>query len=177
MFHFNLIVTEPEQVYEWCGASSYTESGYDNLEQNATDYNLPIFFSEDGCNVATRYFSDQSVLFSPLMANTWSGAIIYQWIEVDNNFGLVSMGGGAAAKGAPSGSSIVDGYTRYGNPTPISPDFDNLRRQWATANPPGVAEAAYRPSLTPPPCPGYTKGKWEINGNVPLPTIGAKRAA
>lgn len=111
-----------------------------------------------------RTFDDQSAIFGPEMVDTWSGAIIYQWIEVINNYGLIEYGpasGGAA------------GYPRSGNPTPIQPDFDNLKSQWATLNPSGVAEAAYKPSLTPPPCPPYTKGMWEVKGDVPLPTLGA----
>ena len=37
-------------AYEWCGDSSYTESGYSALQKNASDYPIPIFFSETGCN-------------------------------------------------------------------------------------------------------------------------------
>jgi len=31
----------------------------------------------------------------------------------------------------------------------------------------------YNPTLTPPPCPAYTSGIWEVNGNVALPSLGA----
>lgn len=41
-------------AYEWCGQSSYQQSGYAMLEQNATNYSLPIFFSETGCNVSVK---------------------------------------------------------------------------------------------------------------------------
>ena len=64
-------------VYEWCGASSYEGSGYSMLEQNATDYNIPIFISETGCRKPPpRLFDDQDSIFGTDMANTWSGAII-----------------------------------------------------------------------------------------------------
>lgn len=33
-------------AYEWCGESSYQVSGYQFLQKNASDYNIPIFFSE-----------------------------------------------------------------------------------------------------------------------------------
>lgn len=91
------------------------------------------------------------------MVDTWSGAIIYQWVEKSNNFGIISYSGG--------------GLT--GTPKPIEPDFNNLKQQWATLNPTGVAEAAYRPTYSPPPCPAYTKGDWEVKPGAPLPTLGS----
>lgn len=80
-------------AYEWCGASSYTQSGYDQLQANAKGYPVPIFFSETGCNTnPPRDFADQAAIFGPQMSDTWSGAIIYEWIEETNNYGLVNYG-------------------------------------------------------------------------------------
>lgn len=158
-------------AYEWCGQSSYQQSGYAMLEQNATNYSLPIFFSETGCNVPEpRTFDDQSAIFGPDMVNTWSGAIIYEWIEETNNYGLISYGPSVAATATAAG--VVDGFTRTGTPTPITPDFPNLSSQWATLSPTGISMSDYTPSNSPPACPPYTSGAWEVNGNVPLPTIG-----
>jgi hypothetical protein len=96
--------------YEWCGSqSSYTISGYNILQQYANGYPVPIFLSEDGCNtVPPRGFEDQSAIFGPEMSGTWSGAIIYEWIEETNNYGLVNYGP-FAGKGVTEGTSIVDG--------------------------------------------------------------------
>lgn len=157
-------------AYEWCGDSSYQISGYSQLTANATDYPIPIFFSETGCNVPEpRTFDDQSAIFGPEMNGIWSGAIVYEWIEEANNYGLISYGPyvDPTASGAPE-----DGYTRSGTPIPISPDFSNLSNQWKTLNPTGISENDYTPSLTPPPCPAYTSGVWDVNGNVALPTLG-----
>ncbi|KAL9097864.1 MAG: hypothetical protein Q9165_000190 [Trypethelium subeluteriae] len=157
-------------AYEWCGNSGYQQSGYSELEANATGYNIPIFFSETGCNTPEpRNFEDQSAIFGSDMSKTWSGAIIYEWIQESNNYGLISYGPSVAptAPNAPP-----DGFTRSGTPTPVSPDFDNLSKQWATISPSAVSENAYSPSLTPPPCPAYTAGDWEVNGDVALPTLG-----
>lgn len=158
-------------AYEWCGQSTYETSGYQFLQKNASDYDIPIFFSETGCNTPKpRTFDDQAAIFGDQMADTWSGAIIYEWIQEANDYGLISYGPTAAA--TATGSGVVDGYTRQGTPTPISPDFDNLSKQWATLSPSGVKESAYSPSLTPPACPSYTSGAWEVNGNAALPTLG-----
>jgi 1,3-beta-glucanosyltransferase GAS1 len=159
-------------AYEWCGSqSSYQISGYAALTQEIVNYNIPIFFSETGCNtVPPRDFADQAAVFGPDMSPYWSGSIIYEWIEEQNNYGLVNYG----PKVDPTAQSAPpDGFSRSGTPTPISPDFSNLSNQWKTLTPSGVAESAYSPTLTAPPCPAYTSGVWEVNGNVGLPSLGA----
>ncbi|KAK5175606.1 uncharacterized protein LTR77_000745 [Saxophila tyrrhenica] len=162
-------------AYEWCGETTYEESGYNMLQENASDYNIPIFFSETGCNTPSpRTFDDQTAIFGDEMADTWSGSIIYEWIEEANNYGLISYA--APQDPTATASNVVDGFVRAGTPTPISPDFENLSNHWATLNPTGVSENAYKPSASPPPCPTFTSGMWEVNGDAPLPTIGAKAA-
>ena len=142
--------------YEWCGDSSYTVSGYADLEAMSANYSIPIFFSETGCNVVEpRTFADQGAIFGPNMSVTWSGAIVYEWVQAANDYGLVSY---------PDG-----GVT--GDPEPIQPDFSNLAGQWKTLSPSGVVEAQYTPSLGPPACPEATGG-WLVDGDVALPTLG-----
>lgn len=154
-------------AYEWCGASSYLQSGYQGLTTDIQNYNIPIFFSETGCNTnPPRTFDDQAAIFGPDMSPYWSGAIIYEWIEETNNFGIVNYG----AKVDPS--LAADGFPRSGTPTPISPDFTNLQNQWKTLTPSGVKESAYSPTLTAPACPPQTSGVWEVAGNVALPALG-----
>ncbi|KAL2354211.1 Glucanosyltransferase-domain-containing protein [Cryomyces antarcticus] len=156
-------------AYEWCGGSSYDLSGYSELNRNASNYNIPIFFSETGCNTPEpRTFADQAAILGDQMNPYWSGAIIYEWIAEANNYGLVSYGTPISATVSGQEAS----YIRSGTPTPISPDFSNLSKQWKTLTPAGVSESAYSPSLTPPPCPAYTSGVWEVNGAVALPTLG-----
>jgi 1,3-beta-glucanosyltransferase GAS1 len=103
------------------------------------------------------------------MEDQWSGAIIYEWIEEDNDYGLISYGPSLAA--TATGLNIQDGFTRSGTPTPVSPDFTNLQMQWSTLTPTGTPRSLYSPSLTPPACPSSTAGGWQVNGNVPLPTL------
>jgi 1,3-beta-glucanosyltransferase GAS1 len=159
-------------AYEWCGtATDFKQSGYSMLEQNVTDYNIPIFLSETGCiKPPPRTFADQSAVLGPDMNENWSGAIVYEWIMEANDYGLINYGPkvDASAPDAPP-----DGYPRSGTPTPISPDFSNLKAQWATLHPSGVSADKYSPSLTPPACPPLTSGVWEVQGDVALPTLGA----
>ncbi|KAJ5135227.1 uncharacterized protein N7515_004505 [Penicillium bovifimosum] len=162
-------------AYEWCGSSSYTQSGYNILQKNATDYPIPIFFSETGCNTPKpRTFEDQSAIFGKNMADTWSGSIIYEWIEETNNYGLISYGASVDPATATA-SAIEDGFTRKGTPTPVSPDFQNLKSQWATLHPTGVALSAYTKGIslvTAIECPSSTSGGWAIDPSSPLPTLG-----
>ena len=80
-------------VYEWCGVSTYPGSGYSMLQRNASSYNIPIFISETGCKIPRpRLFADQAAIFGPDMADTWSGAIVYEWIQEANEYGLISYG-------------------------------------------------------------------------------------
>ncbi|KAI4236319.1 MAG: hypothetical protein LQ352_008019 [Teloschistes flavicans] len=159
-------------VYEWCGDSSYDGSGYSQLEQNATGYNIPIFISETGCRVPRpRLFTDQSAIFGPDMSDTWSGAIVYEWIQEANDYGLINYG----PKVDPNISTdALDGYPRSGTPTTQSPDYGNLKSQWATLSPTGVKLSAYSASarITPPACPTSTPGGWIVNGNARLPSVG-----
>ncbi|KAF2186204.1 glycoside hydrolase family 72 protein [Zopfia rhizophila CBS 207.26] len=157
-------------AYEWCGKSTYIESGYAQLNQNVSSYNIPIYFSETGCNVVKpRLFDDQAAIFGDEMVSYWSGSIVYEWIEEANSYGLIKYGEKVdpAAPSAPP-----DGFTRSGKPTPINPDFENLSKHWKTLNPTGVKEKDYYPNLTPPPCPAHTSGAWEVHPDAELPTLG-----
>lgn len=140
------------------------------LQKNASDLNIPIFMSETGCNTPKpRTFDDQTALLGEQMQD-WSGAIIYEWIQEDNDYGLISYGPPADAEA--TASNVVAGFTRGGTPTPISPDFDNLSNHWKTLNPTGVSMDAYTPSNSAPPCPSFTAGFWAVSGNAALPTVG-----
>ena len=164
--------------YEWCGAvATYQTSGYSQLQAFAATYPVPIFFSEDGCNtVPPRDFNDQSAIFGPNMVNTWSGAIIYEWIQETNNYGLISYGPPQGST-VNEGSTVIQGFVRQGTPTPVLPDFTNLQGQWATLTPTGVAKSVYASTAptTVPSCPAYTAGAsaWTVDPSAALPTIGA----
>lgn len=158
-------------AYEWCGDSTFETSGYVFLQKNASEYNVPIFFSETGCNVVTpRNFDDQAAIFGDKMVDTWSGAIIYEWIQETNNYGIVSYDQSATPTTAAPANEAQFG--RSGTPSPINPDFENLSKHWATLSPTGVRKDDYNPSLRPPACPQFTSGAWAVKADAPLPTIG-----
>lgn len=158
-------------AYEWCGPHSMDTSGYTLLNTYAENYNIPIFLSETGCNTdPPRDFQDQISILGSDMDELWSGAIIYEWIEEANNYGLISYGPSVNPTAVATG--VLAGYSRSGTPTPVLPDFTNLKSMWATLHPTGIASSEYSPTLTPPACPKSTAGGWLVNGDVGLPSIG-----
>ena len=158
--------------YSWCDPSDFNTSSYDKLQEYATNFPVPIFFSETGCNVpGPRLFDDQDAIFSEPMVNDWSGAIVYEWLQEGNSYGLISYG--PKVDGAAQNTDVVGGYTRKGTPTPITPDFSNLKNKWATIHPTGVKKSDYDPKkVSTRPCPMSTAGGWwEVNGNVKIPAL------
>lgn len=164
------VVFFPLTLYR-CGDSTFETSGYIFLQQNASEYNIPIFFSETGCNVgASRTFDDQAAIFGDKMVDTWSGAIIYEWIQETNDYGLVEY---ALSQSSSAGIDGADAaFGRNGTPQPRNPDFENLSRHWATLAPTGTRADDYKPSLSAPVCPDFTTGAWEVKPDAQLPTLG-----
>lgn len=75
-------------IYSWCGASSFTKSGYDVQTKNFEKYNVPVFFAEYGCNTPRpRLFTEVQALYGKDMYGIWSGGIVYMYFEEENQFG------------------------------------------------------------------------------------------
>lgn len=139
----------------------------------AKNFPVPIFFSETGCNTqpGSRTFTDQAAIFGDEMVGDWSGSIIYEWIEETNHYGLISYG--PAVDPTATGSGVVAGYTRTGTPLPITPDFANLKAQWATLTPTGVHSSDYDTgSLSTRSCPASTPTGWLVAADAAIPTVG-----
>ncbi|MCJ1226403.1 hypothetical protein MMC12_003055 [Toensbergia leucococca] len=151
--------------YSWCGPSSFEASGYQQIYEEMLDYPIPIFFSETGCDVdGNRTFDDQVAILGKDMNSVWSGAIVYEWAEQENHYGIISYGEQTEA-------SNVTEYASSGTPTPITPDFYNLQSQWDTARPTGIAKSDYTPSFSSAACPSTSSGVWTVDAAVSLPTI------
>lgn len=77
--------------YEWCGDSSFTESGYNQLVAMFGDASVPVFFSEYGCNlVEPRTFTEVAALYGSEMT-VMSGGLVYEWTEETNDYGLIDV--------------------------------------------------------------------------------------
>lgn len=84
--------------YSWCGDSSFQKAGYDQLVDWFQNTTVPIFFSEYGCNeVLPRKFTEIPVIYGPQM-QSFSGGLIYQWTQDENNFGIVQVNTDGSAK-------------------------------------------------------------------------------
>ncbi|KAK5636308.1 hypothetical protein RRF57_012020 [Xylaria bambusicola] len=140
-------------VYSWCGFSNYVDSSYGERVEFFSDYPVPVFFAEYGCNEnipggpTRRPFTEVAVLYGN-MTEVFSGGIVYQWFQSENNFGLVQIDGD--------------------NVTP-EPDFTSLMSQLAKVTPTSTASSAYTPSNTAPACP-TNDSKWAPKSS-PLPAI------
>ncbi|KAK5661448.1 hypothetical protein OQA88_11349 [Cercophora sp. LCS_1] len=78
--------------YSWCGESSYTESGFDQLTAGFKDSSVPVFFSEYGCNTPSpRIFTEVGAIYGNEMMEVFSGGVVYEYTQEANNYGLVNI--------------------------------------------------------------------------------------
>jgi hypothetical protein len=142
--------------YSWCGASSYTKSGWDQKVKNYSDYSIPLFLSEFGCNtVSPRLFDEVEALYSSEMTSVFSGGYVYEFSQEPNNYGLVQI-------------------STDGKSDKKLQDFTNLQKQYAAAKPPSD-DGGYQTGLKPSKCPPQVEGSWEANNTLPAIPEGAKK--
>ena len=101
-----------------------------------------------------------AAIYGPEMSPVISGTFVYEWIEEENNYGLIQY----------PDTTLQDGLNvSVGSPVPLQPEFGNLQSQWASATPSSVSMAAYTPANTGIACPATTPGVWDISGDQSLP--------
>ena len=118
--------------YEWCGNSTYTQSGYDQRVADFSNYSIPLFFSEFGCNlVQPRPFTEIQAIYSSQMTPVFSGGLVYEYSQETSNYGLVQING---------------------NSVSLLQDFTNLKNEYAKTSSP-AGNGGYKSSGNPSACP------------------------
>lgn len=78
-------------VYEWCGESTFEDSGYNRILNFFKDYSVPVFFAEYGCDkpngAAGRIFQETGALYAQNMTEVLSGGIVYEYFQEENDYG------------------------------------------------------------------------------------------
>ncbi|KAJ8128911.1 hypothetical protein O1611_g4722 [Lasiodiplodia mahajangana] len=78
--------------YSWCGNSNFHDSSYDQLVELFTSTSVPVFYSEFGCNTPSpRIFTEIGAIYGSNMTGVFSGGVVYEWSQEDNNYGLVQV--------------------------------------------------------------------------------------
>ncbi|AMD20723.1 HDL021Wp [Eremothecium sinecaudum] len=133
--------------YSWCGQSSFEVSGYSAKMKLYENYSIPIFLSELGCNMVptSRPFTEMEAIYSSKMSSVFSGALVYEYSEEPNHYGLVKIDGDKVTK--------LD-------------DFQNLKNKYAEVkNPEG--DGGYSESNKHSTCPEVKSGVWEASNVLP----------
>ena len=142
--------------YSWCGDSSFQTSGYDDLAQLFANTTMPVFFSEYGCNnVEPRTFQEVGTLYGPEMT-VFSGGLVYEWTQEENNYGLVQINGDGSAKLLNDYDALMSQYTHL-NQTLLSTHNDTATSLKPPPCTPGlITNSAFSTNFTPPDAPAGT---------------------
>ncbi|KAI1336350.1 family 72 glycoside hydrolase [Xylariaceae sp. FL0016] len=136
-------------IYSWCGKSSYTESGYDVQVDFFSNYSVPVFFAEYGCNTVGgaegRLWDDTTALYSDDMTPVFSGGIVYMFHQEENDYGLVEIEDGKAT---------------------TMKNYDVLQEKLADVAPSSTSMSAYEPTNSPAACPGISD-TWKVAEALP----------
>ena len=80
-------------IYSWCGDSNYIVSGYNERVAEFSNYSVPAFFAEYGCNtVQPRTFTEVQALYGSNMTGVFSGGIVYMYFQEVNDYGRFLTG-------------------------------------------------------------------------------------
>ncbi len=139
--------------YSWCGNSTFQQSGYNSLVDGFKGSNVPVFYSEYGCNQpAPRVFTEVPTIYGSQMIPTFSGGIVYEYSQGINNYGLATI----------NANGSVD----------LLADYDTLRAQYAGvdfAKVQGVT--ASKAAVKAPACAASLIKTSTFSSNFTLPTL------
>jgi hypothetical protein len=119
--------------YSWCADSSFEAAGYNELVSGFKGTAVPIFFSEYGCNTPSpRIFTEVGTIYGDKMTGVFSGGVVYEYTQEENNYGLVQMNEDGTAKLMADFVSLQGQYSKL--------DFAKIQDQKpaseSTAKPP-----------------------------------------
>ncbi|KAK2066456.1 hypothetical protein P8C59_000276 [Phyllachora maydis] len=138
--------------YSFCGNSSFTASGYDQLVANFNSSSVPVFFSEYGCNTPSpRVFAEVPIIYGPQMTGL-SGGVVYEFAQEANNYGLVNIGADGTA------TLMADYYTLQKQYAGV--DFAQVQGTKASSS-----------SLPPPKCDSSLISASGFSTNFTLPAV------
>ncbi|KAI0551118.1 family 72 glycoside hydrolase [Xylaria curta] len=136
-------------IYSWCGKSTFEKSGYDVQVEFFSNYSVPVFFAEYGCNTVGgaegRLWDDTTALYSDKMTGVFSGGIVYMFHEEENDYGVAKVNG--------------DSVSTLKN-------YDVLKTKLAAAKPSSTAMSAYQPTNSPAACPAVQEN-WKVAKTLP----------
>lgn len=134
--------------YQWCGQQTISSSGYDVLISQFSNFTLPLFFSEYGCNeVKPRTFGEVAAIYGSQMTPSFSGGLVYEFTQETNQYGLVQL---------------TDGTAR------ILPDFVALQSQHARIS--ALPTAIPASQVAAPTCPPPSSYQY-LNGSLTIPSL------
>jgi hypothetical protein len=140
-------------LYSWCGDNTLSGSGYDKQVDFFSDYSVPVFLAEYGCNVPDgaegRLFQDTTALYSDAMSGVFSGGIAYMYYQEENDYGLVQIGDDGQA-------STMSNYAV-------------LSSRVAKATPSSTQASAYTPTNSAAACPSLASN-WQVAAHSLPPT-------
>jgi len=111
--------------YQWCGKNTFEGSGYDKLVEDYTDYSLPIFFTEYGCNeVRPRVWQEVGALYSEKMTGVFSGGLVYEFTQESNNYGLVEIAKDESVEIFKEFDSLEEAFSK----APANPTIPNIKK-------------------------------------------------
>jgi hypothetical protein len=140
-------------LYSWCGDNTLSGSGYDKQVEFFSDYSVPIFLAEYGCNVPDgaegRLWQDTTALYSDDMSDVFSGGIAYMYYQEENDYGLVEIDDDGKA-------STMSNY-------------EILSSRVAAATPSSTQASAYTPTNSAATCPSLASN-WKVAADSLPPT-------
>lgn len=135
--------------YSWCGGtkSSFKISGYDQKVKDFSHYSIPLFFSEYGCNIERpRQFTEVGSIYSKDMTPVFSGGLVYEWTEEENNYGIVEI--------SEDGKEVKTGE-----------EYENLKQMFEDT-PNATGDGGYKKDGKPSECP--PEGEyWKVSKTIP----------